>query len=216
MIAPPAGQGAGVTPLLPGLGILLCSALARGYCGRERELAGHRAGEQIRRELRAELLARIDQIGPAALADRPTGSWLTLLMEQVDKLHDYYARYLPQMKLVRPAAPGHHPIGPLFQLADRPGAPVYSPPAGAIYDSGGQTCSGCQPAQCSGPIPVECPLSRSAPGAGHAASILPKCSGATGCGSNSGRPFAPKPCRYFDSLFCRQLCWSFLLQYPLP
>ncbi|CAM3567351.1 heme ABC transporter permease/ATP-binding protein CydD [Parendozoicomonas haliclonae] len=93
--------GATFSEVLPGIAVLLLSALGRGVCGRQRELAGQQAGEQVRTEIRGELLARIDQMGPAILANRPAGSWLTLLMEQVDKLHDYYARYLPQMGLVR-------------------------------------------------------------------------------------------------------------------
>ncbi len=72
----------------------------KSLCARGRELAGQRAGEQVRQQLRQELLTTIAERGPVILAERSSGSWLTLLMEQVDKLQDYYARYLPQMKLV--------------------------------------------------------------------------------------------------------------------
>ena len=30
---------------------------------------------------------------------KPAGSWATLILEQIDDMHDYYARYLPQMAL---------------------------------------------------------------------------------------------------------------------
>ncbi len=30
---------------------------------------------------------------------KPAGSWATLVLEQIDDMHDYYARYLPQMAL---------------------------------------------------------------------------------------------------------------------
>ena len=30
---------------------------------------------------------------------KPAGSWATLILEQIDDMHDYYARYLPQMTL---------------------------------------------------------------------------------------------------------------------
>ncbi|MFP1463387.1 ABC transporter transmembrane domain-containing protein [Escherichia coli] len=30
---------------------------------------------------------------------KPAGSWATLVLEQIDNMHDYYARYLPQMAL---------------------------------------------------------------------------------------------------------------------
>ena len=87
--------------LAPGLLVLLIAVLGRGYCARRRELYGQQAGQQVRHTLRSELLATIDQLGPSILAQWPTGSWLTLLMEQVDKLNGYYAHYVPQMRLVR-------------------------------------------------------------------------------------------------------------------
>ena len=39
--------------------------------------------------------------GSRARMDRgkPAGSWATLILEQIDDMHDYYARYLPQMAL---------------------------------------------------------------------------------------------------------------------
>ncbi|KYP97820.1 hypothetical protein BG74_00260, partial [Sodalis-like endosymbiont of Proechinophthirus fluctus] len=30
---------------------------------------------------------------------KPTGSWSSMLLEQIEEMHDYYARYLPQMSL---------------------------------------------------------------------------------------------------------------------
>ncbi|XPE66393.1 ABC transporter transmembrane domain-containing protein [Shigella flexneri] len=30
---------------------------------------------------------------------KPAGSWATLVLQQIDDMHDYYARYLPQMAL---------------------------------------------------------------------------------------------------------------------
>ena len=85
---------------LPFIALLLCAA-GRAFCARGRELAGHKAGAQLRQQLRSEILDKVSASGPAILADKQAGSWLTLLMEQVDNLNDYYARYLPQMKLVR-------------------------------------------------------------------------------------------------------------------
>ena len=37
--------------------------------------------------------------GPAWIQGKPAGSWATLILEQIDDMHDYYARYLPQMAL---------------------------------------------------------------------------------------------------------------------
>ena len=86
--------------ILPFLGLVI-AAVGRAACAGARELSGQKAGEALRRELRSEILERIARQGPAILAERSSGSWLTLVMEQVDKLHDYYAHYLPQMLLVR-------------------------------------------------------------------------------------------------------------------
>ncbi len=94
-------SGVGVNDLvLPFIGLLM-AGLARGLCARGRELAGQQAGENLRRRVRADILDRVAEMGPVVLAERPAGSWLTLMMEQVDKLHNYYAHYAPQMMLVR-------------------------------------------------------------------------------------------------------------------
>ncbi|MTI15176.1 heme ABC transporter permease/ATP-binding protein CydD [Sansalvadorimonas verongulae] len=81
--------------------LLIGCGLGRALCARERELAGHRAGAELRQGLRSEILDKVSASGPAILADKQAGSWLTLIMEQVDNLHDYYASYLPQMMMVR-------------------------------------------------------------------------------------------------------------------
>ncbi len=93
--------GSTLVEIAPGIIILLVAAVGRGLCGRFREMAGQWAGQMVCRGVRAELLAKIEQQGPVVLAQRSTGSWLTLLMEQVDKLHNYYAYYAPQLLLVR-------------------------------------------------------------------------------------------------------------------
>lgn len=45
------------------------------------------------------MLDRLQQAGPAWIQGKPAGSWATLVLEQIDDMHDYYARYLPQMAL---------------------------------------------------------------------------------------------------------------------
>lgn len=78
--------------------LLLCFLLRAGF-NYGREMAGFRAGLAIRRALRRQLLDRIDALGPAWIQGRPAGSWSTLLLEQIEQLQEYYARYLPQMTL---------------------------------------------------------------------------------------------------------------------
>ncbi|MEO3989247.1 heme ABC transporter permease/ATP-binding protein CydD [Pseudocitrobacter cyperus] len=64
-----------------------------------RERVGFHAGQHIRFEIRKQVLDRLQQAGPAWIQGKPAGSWATLILEQIDDMHDYYARYLPQMAL---------------------------------------------------------------------------------------------------------------------
>lgn len=64
-----------------------------------RERVGFYAGQHIRYEIRRQVLDRLQQAGPAWIQGKPAGSWATLVLEQIDDMHDYYARYLPQITL---------------------------------------------------------------------------------------------------------------------
>ncbi len=64
-----------------------------------REKVGYYAGLHIRRVIRKKVLDRLHQAGPAWIKGKPVGSWATLILEQIEDMHDYYARYLPQMTL---------------------------------------------------------------------------------------------------------------------
>jgi ATP-binding cassette subfamily C protein CydD len=64
-----------------------------------RERVGFHAGQHIRFEIRRQVLDRLQQAGPAWIQGKPAGSWATLILEQIDDMHDYYARYIPQMAL---------------------------------------------------------------------------------------------------------------------
>lgn len=78
--------------------LLLCFAL-RAVLNYAREAAGFRAGQAIRQALRQQVLDRLSALGPAWIRGKPAGSWATLLLEQIEEMQDYYARYLPQMTL---------------------------------------------------------------------------------------------------------------------
>lgn len=78
--------------------LLICFVLRAGF-NYAREMAGHRAGVAIRRALRQQVLNRLDELGPAWIQGKPAGSWATLLLEQIEEMQEYYARYLPQMSL---------------------------------------------------------------------------------------------------------------------
>lgn len=64
-----------------------------------REKIGFYSGRVLRQHLRQQIMQKLQQVGPATLAYRPVGSWATLALEQVENLHNFYARYLPQQYL---------------------------------------------------------------------------------------------------------------------
>lgn len=78
--------------------LLLCFVLRAGL-NYAREMAGYQAGVAIRRALRQQVLDRLNALGPAWIQGKPAGSWATLLLEQIEEMQDYYARYIPQMSL---------------------------------------------------------------------------------------------------------------------
>ena len=84
--------------LLPFIQLVLIFIL-RAWVVWLRERVGFHAGQHIRFEIRRQVLDRLQQAGPAWIQGKPAGSWATLILEQIDDMHDYYARYLPQMAL---------------------------------------------------------------------------------------------------------------------
>ncbi|AWX13208.1 thiol reductant ABC exporter subunit CydD [Mergibacter septicus] len=64
-----------------------------------REKLGYLCGQQLRQQIRQQILTKLNQVGPASVAYRPVGSWATMVLEQVENLHNFYARYLPQQYL---------------------------------------------------------------------------------------------------------------------
>ena len=78
----------------------LCGVIGiRALCSWGRELAGYRCGEQVRLYIRQLILDKLRELGPAYIKGKPAGAWATLLLEQVEDMHDFFARYLPQMSL---------------------------------------------------------------------------------------------------------------------
>lgn len=84
--------------LLPFI-VLVLIFILRAWVVWLRERVGFHAGQHIRFEIRRQVLDRLQQAGPTWIQGKPAGSWATLILEQIDDMHDYYARYLPQMAL---------------------------------------------------------------------------------------------------------------------
>ncbi|WP_087016200.1 heme ABC transporter permease/ATP-binding protein CydD [Thaumasiovibrio subtropicus] len=79
-------------------GIVLCSVIRAGL-NWLKEFTGFRCGELVRLHLRSLVLERLNQLGPAYIKGRPAGAWSSLLLEQIEEMQDFFAKYLPQMSL---------------------------------------------------------------------------------------------------------------------
>ena len=88
-----------LSQLYPWLAMLMGCFVLRAVLHYLREKVGVKAGEVLRIAIRQVIVERLETLGPVWVASRPVGSWTTLLHEQIEKMHDYYARYLPQMTL---------------------------------------------------------------------------------------------------------------------
>ncbi|MBX4132244.1 cysteine/glutathione ABC transporter permease/ATP-binding protein CydD [Frischella sp. Ac48] len=64
-----------------------------------REKFNFSLGAAIRHSIRQQLITKIEKEGPVAIYHHTGGGLSTLLIEQIEDLHDFYARYLPQMQL---------------------------------------------------------------------------------------------------------------------
>lgn len=83
----------------PLFGGLLAALVLRAVLGVVREWAGQKSSIQVRRQLRAELLHTLTRLGPAYSDAQRSGALATELLEQVEALDGFFARYLPQMAL---------------------------------------------------------------------------------------------------------------------
>lgn len=64
-----------------------------------REKINFSLGAAIRHSIRQQLITKVEKEGPVAIYHHTGGGLSTLLIEQIEDLHDFYARYLPQMQL---------------------------------------------------------------------------------------------------------------------
>jgi ATP-binding cassette subfamily C protein CydD len=77
------------------IGLLLIRALL----AQVRERLSFEAGKRLREDIRQAVLNKLVALGPVFIKGKPAGAWATLVFEQVEDLHDFYAKYLPQMML---------------------------------------------------------------------------------------------------------------------
>lgn len=73
--------------------------LGRAALAWARETAGFKAGARVRTEIRRLLLDHLTAAGPALTERHEAGTLASILVEQVEALHNFFARYLPQLAL---------------------------------------------------------------------------------------------------------------------
>jgi ATP-binding cassette subfamily C protein CydCD len=64
-----------------------------------REMAGFQAGAAVRGRIRKDLTAHLMAVGPVGLNPLPTGRLVSSVLEQVEAVQNFAARYIPQLAL---------------------------------------------------------------------------------------------------------------------
>lgn len=98
--------GAGLDDVWPRLWPILALVALRAAAVWGAEAASAAAAARVKNDVRAALIDRIMALGPVRLADRQTGELSALLVDGVEALEPYYARFLPAMMVaaLAPAA----------------------------------------------------------------------------------------------------------------
>ncbi|MEI8615970.1 cysteine/glutathione ABC transporter permease/ATP-binding protein CydD [Shewanella sp. PP-He15 brown] len=84
---------------IPNFIALIALMLLRALLAYSRERASFEAGKRLRGHIRAAVMDKLTKLGPAFIKGKPAGSWASIVLEQVEDLQDFYARYLPQISL---------------------------------------------------------------------------------------------------------------------
>ncbi|OWJ67764.1 thiol reductant ABC exporter subunit CydD [Inquilinus limosus] len=92
-------EGARLSDLWPLFAALLAAALLRAGAAWVWEALGAVAATQVKTRLRRQILDRVHALGPAWRAERQTGDLAVTLIERVEALDGYYARFLPQSRV---------------------------------------------------------------------------------------------------------------------
>lgn len=78
---------------------LLIIAVCRACLVWLKERCGFLGAAKLRHHFRTQVLTELKKRGPLYLKRQSTGDWVSLLMDQIEHLHDFYAKFLPQSML---------------------------------------------------------------------------------------------------------------------
>ncbi len=90
-------QGASLQTLLPAFAALLVVYLLRALLAWGMETSAVAASERVKQSLRLELFRKVADLGPVRTAEYQAGALAAAVMEQVEAVGGFYARYLPQV-----------------------------------------------------------------------------------------------------------------------
>ena len=90
-------HGVPAAALVPGVLLFAVFIIGRAVLGRIGEGAGLIAAERIKQTLRSRLHARLMAESPVWVRARPSGALAAVLMEQVEAVDGFFARFLPAM-----------------------------------------------------------------------------------------------------------------------
>ncbi len=91
---------AGLKQVQPWLWAMLGIFALRAVLARASEQAAFRGAMQVKLQLREQLYARIQAIGPVRLGTERSGDLTNSLVDGIEALEAYYARFLPAMSLM--------------------------------------------------------------------------------------------------------------------
>ncbi len=92
-------EGAALSAFWPLFAALLAAILLRAGAAWAWEALGAVAATQVKTRLRRQILDRVHTLGPAWRAERQTGDLAVTLIERIEALDGYYARFLPQSRV---------------------------------------------------------------------------------------------------------------------
>ncbi|HHV65424.1 MAG TPA: thiol reductant ABC exporter subunit CydD [Peptococcaceae bacterium] len=92
-------EGQGLAEVKIMLGLLLAVFLGRAVVTWLSEVFSHKTAAGIKEDLRQRLLSHLFTLGPNKIKDESTGELVNSLVEGVETLEAYFARYLPQLAL---------------------------------------------------------------------------------------------------------------------
>lgn len=79
---------------------LLLVFVVRSLCVFSQQVEGFEAGAAVKKNVRQLLTEKVDVLGPAFIKTRHSGELAAVMVEQVEALENYFARYLPQQIIV--------------------------------------------------------------------------------------------------------------------